>query len=508
MKTEWQAVEEAAQAAQASALVSKFDEEKSRLQRLTFDVADMHFDLSRTHLDIGVVDAFLALAKQTDFQGLRARLLSGDTVNPTEGRAASHTAERGMGAEADVHAADEARRQMRALYDRIEGGAFGDVRHIIHIGIGGSFLGPALVIDALLPKEPRYDVQIVSNIDARALERALMHVDRTRTLIVTASKSFTTLETMMNTESALKALGQDAKSRLIAVTAAPDKATEFGVDAANVLPFAETVGGRYSLWTGVGLAAALALGWEEYEALLSGAAAMDRHFADADLTENVPFVAACMDLLYASVIGAETRAVFAYDERLALLPPFLQQLETESNGKRVDRDGETLERGSAPVVWGGVGTDAQHAVFQMLHQGTHLIPTEFLAVKEPGHSIGGDHHAQLLANCIAQGAALLRGRSFEEAKAKGADDALAHAKTFPGDKPSSTILLDRLDARTLGALLSFYEHRTFAFGALLGINSFDQMGVELGKDVARAIADGDLGDLDPSSRDLLTRVGL
>ncbi len=468
----------------------------------------IYLDLSKTHLDAEVVEAFVRLADAMDFPGMRSRLLDGGVVNPTEARAATHSAERGMGSAADVAAAREARAAMKALYDRIEGGAFGDIRHIIHIGIGGSFLGPALVIDALAPLQPKYDVHIVSNIDGRALERALAKVDRTRTLVVTVSKSFTTLETMTNTESALSALGEDAKARLVAVTANPDKAAAFGVIPSNILPFAETVGGRYSLWTGVGLAAALALGWDQYEALLNGAAEMDRHFAEAEPDRNAPFLAAAMDLIYASVIGAETRAVFAYDERLALLPDFLQQLETESNGKRVTRDGERLSRGSSPVVWGGVGTDAQHAVFQMLHQGTHLIPTELLAVREAGHGLGGEHHRQLIANCIAQGAALMRGRTFAEAKAAGADDALAHAKTFPGDIPSATILLRQLDARTLGALIAFYEHRTFSFGALLGINSFDQMGVELGKDVARAIAGGDLGDIDPSSRELLSRAGL
>jgi glucose-6-phosphate isomerase len=256
------------------------------------------------------------------------------------------------------------------------------------------------------------------------------------------------------------------------------------------------------------LAAALAAGWEAYEALLAGAAIMDAHFAEAPLDANAPFVGACYDLAYATLVGAETRAIFAYDERLRLLADFLQQLETESNGKRVDRDGRPLARSSSPVVWGGVGTDAQHAVFQMLHQGTHLVPVEFLAVREPGHGIGGEHHDQLLANCIAQGAALMRGKSYDEALEESGDSALAHARTFEGDRPSATLILKRLDAHTLGALIAFYEHRTFSFGALLGINSFDQMGVELGKTVARSIAAGQLGDLDPSSRQLLKLAGL
>ncbi|MEO0499345.1 MAG: glucose-6-phosphate isomerase [Pseudomonadota bacterium] len=500
----WSAVDAAVRTARQTRLSARFDAAATpaaadaRLAALTFDIAGIHADFTKTHLDPPVVAAFADLARATGFAVRRKALFAGDIVNPTESRAATHSAERGIGAEGDVAATAEARAQMRAIHDRVTNGDFGDIRHIIHIGIGGSFLGPALVVDALSGGRPRYDTHILGNIDGVALSRALAAVDAARTLVIAVSKSFTTLETMTNVESALAALGDDARSRLVAVTAAPDKAAAFGVAPDNILPFAETVGGRYSLWTGVGLVAALALGWDEYQALLSGAAIMDAHFRDADFADNLPVIAALMDLTYASVVGAETRAVFAYDQRLALLPPFLQQLETESNGKRVTLAGDVLDRPSSPVVWGGVGTDAQHAVFQLLHQGTHLVPTEFLAVVEPGHDLAGDHHRQLIANCIAQGAALMRGRTEEEAGSA--------AKTFPGDVPSATLLLDRLDARTLGALIAFYEHRTFTFGSLLGINSFDQMGVELGKDVARAIAGGSLGDLDASSLDLLRRA--
>jgi glucose-6-phosphate isomerase len=234
---------------------------------------------------------------------------------------------------------------------------------------------------------------------------------------------------------------------------------------------------------------------------------MDRHFETAAADANMPVLAAMIDVLYACFLNAETRAVFAYDERLALLPPFLQQLEMESNGKGVDAAGRPLAHASAAITWGGTGTDAQHAVFQLLHQGTHLVPVEFVLVKEPGHGLGGEHHRQLLANAVAQGAALMRGKSFEEALAEsGGDEALAHARTFPGDRPSTSILLGRLDPQTLGALLAFYEHRTFAAGVMLGVNSFDQWGVELGKVMARAALGGEGMDFDPSSRALLARA--
>jgi glucose-6-phosphate isomerase len=258
------------------------------------------------------------------------------------------------------------------------------------------------------------------------------------------------------------------------------------------------VGGRYSLWSAVGLSAALALGWSAFEELLEGAAEMDRHFRYAEPAKNAPLVAAFIDRLYVRKFGCQTRAAFAYDERLRLLPFYLQQLEMESNGKSVKIDGSPVGQPSAPVTWGGTGTDAQHAVFQLLHQGTVLVPVEFVAVTEAEDSLPPDHHRQLLLNAFAQGAALMRGRQSEDPH-----------RNYPGNRPSSTILLDRLDARTLGALIAFYEHRTFANAVLLGINPFDQFGVELGKDIARKLDDSaDEESFDPSTRALIERAGL
>jgi glucose-6-phosphate isomerase len=289
---------------------------------------------------------------------------------------------------------------------------------------------------------------------------------------------------------------EDPYGRVIALTASPDKAVEWGVDETRVLPFSEGVGGRYSLWSSIGFPAAIKLGWEQFEELLDGAAEMDRHFRLSALHENAPALAAFADLYYTQVRHCETRATFAYDERLRLLPSYLQQLEMESNGKGVTVDGTPVGRPTAPITWGGVGTDAQHAVFQLLHQGTHIVPVEFVAVTEAGDTLPAEHHRQLLLNAFAQGAALMKG--------KQADDP---ARSYPGDRPSSTLLLDRLDARTLGALIAFYEHRVFVAGVLLGINSFDQFGVELGKEMAKAAAKGG-GDFDPSTTDLIARAGL
>ncbi len=475
-----------------------FAADANRLASFSTDVAGIHFDFSKTHLDAAALDAFAALAKATDLAGKREALFAGEPVNVTEGRAAEHTAERGEGAEDSVARAAAYHARMRGLIDAIEAEALGPVRHILHIGIGGSALGPELLIDALGRDMDRYDVAIVSNIDGCALEEAIDAFDPHATLIAVASKTFTTTETLLNATSALDWMREhgveDPYGRVIALTAAPDKAVEWGVDETRILPFAESVGGRYSLWSSIGFPAAIALGWDAFEELLDGAAEMDRHFRLTDLRSNAPVLAAFADLYYTQNRGCETRGVFAYDERLRLLPSYLQQLEMESNGKSVTADGQPVGRATAPITWGGVGTDAQHAVFQLLHQGTHLIPLEFLAVIEGGDTLAEDHHRALLLNCFAQGAALMAGRANDDP-----------ARAYAGDRPSSTILLDELDPRTLGALIAFYEHRTFVSAALLGINPFDQFGVELGKEMAKAAERGGQ-DFDPSTDDLIRRA--
>ena len=495
MKDAWADVEKA----ETQPLTALFKSEPGRLARLGIEEAGIRFDFSKTHLSEGLLSAFERLAEQRDLAGARDALFSGKTVNVTEGRAAEHSAERGQGVPESVARARGFHARMRALIDAIEAEAFGPIRHILHIGIGGSALGPDFLIDALGRDSDRYETAVVSNVDGAALEEAIGRFDPMTTLLVIASKTFTTSETMLNAQSALLWMEQggvaDPYGRVIALTASPDKAIEFGIDETRILPFAETVGGRYSLWSSIGFPVALSLGWQAFEELLEGAATMDRHFRLAPLTENVPVLAAFVDRYYANIRATQTRAVFAYDERLRLLPSYLQQLEMESNGKSVTVDGEPVGRATSPIVWGGVGTDAQHAVFQLLHQGTHLVPVEFIAAIEPEHGLAFDHHRQLLINCFAQGAALMAG--------KEADDP---ARSYPGDRPSTTILLDRIDPTTLGALIAFYEHRTFVNAVLLGINPFDQFGVELGKQIAKAI-DGDDGfDFDPSTKALIERA--
>lgn len=478
-----------------------FDADADRLARHSVEACGLWFDWSKTHLETGLVEHFAALASAAGLGAARDNLFAGAAVNVTEGRAAEHTAERGEGAVESVARARALHSRMRALIDAIEAGALGAIANVLHIGIGGSALGPKLLIDALGRDAGRYDTAIVSNVDGAALAEVFARFDPATTLVAVASKTFTTMETLLNARSALDWLASggvaDPYGRVIALTAAPEKAIEWGVDETRVLPFAASVGGRYSLWSSIGFPAALALGWTAFEELLEGAAAMDRHFRLSPWSENAPAIAAFCDLFYAGARGCGTRAVFAYDERLRLLPDYLQQLEMESNGKRVTCDGVPLDRPSAPVTWGGVGTDAQHAVFQLLHQGTQRIPVEFVAAIEPGHDLDEAHHRQLLVNCFAQGAALMTGRHSDDA-----------ARDYPGDRPSVTILLDKLDPATLGALIAFYEHRTFVNAVLLGINPFDQFGVELGKAIARSIdADGS-GDIDPSTAALMQRAGL
>lgn len=450
-------------------------------------------------MDSGLLKNFQKLADEKGLSDQIEALTSGVAINISEGRAAEHTAERGIGAKNSVEHARLLKNRMQGLVQAIDAGALGEINHIIHLGIGGSALGPELLLEALKVGDEKYETAVISNIDGSALEPVLERFDAHKTLLVIASKSFTTAETFLNARSVIDWMTElsvsDPFGKIIALTAMPDKAVEWGIDESRVLPFSDTVGGRYSLWSSIGFSVALTLGMEVFDDLLAGAAEMDKHFKSASFDQNVPVIAAFCDQYYSQILGCETRAVFAYDERLKLLPDYLQQLEMESNGKSVMADGMPLDRHSSPIVWGGVGTDAQHAVFQLLHQGTHLVPVEFLAVIEPGHSLAAEHHHGLLLNCFAQGAALMAGKKSDDPN-----------RNYPGDRPSVTLLLDELDGKTLGALIAFYEHRTFANAVLLGINPFDQFGVELGKEMANGLMAGDGNQMDPSTEILKNRA--
>lgn len=472
-------------------IVQRFADDPTRLDRLRLKLCGIRFDFSRLDLEGEALDGLVALADAVDLRGAQARLAAGATLNVSEGRAATHMAERGVGDPALVAAAATRDAKMLALAEEVRARG---IRHVLQIGIGGSALGPSLLIDALGRDSEGPAVEIVSNVDGEALHRACARCDPANTLLVIASKTFTTAETMTNAASALDWFAAAGVTPWkVAVTAAPEVARAWGAD--DVLAFPESVGGRYSLWSAVGLAFVLRCGADAWAALKAGAAEMDRHFMAAPWLGNAPVLAAMADLWAHRFLGQTVRGVFAYDERLRLLPSYLQQLEMESNGKRVTHDGQLVEGATAPVTWGATGTDAQHAVFQLLHQGTVVGPVELVAAREAAHGLAPGHHRQLLANCLAQGAALLSGRGHE-----------LPARTFPGNRPSSTILLDQLDARTLGALLAFYEQRTFAAAMMMRINPFDQWGVELGKALARHVLAGSLSGLDPSTAALFAEA--
>lgn len=491
------------------ALVAQNSPDRTRY--LVGDVAGIRFDFTKTHLDPAALDIFTDLATLLDFPSRRTDLFAGRRVNYSENRAAEHLAERGCGNPQALARVQHHRHQMRRLFESVERGDFGDIRHLLHIGIGGSALGPDLLVDALGRPDAqgnprlRYDWAVVSNVDGAALQSVFARYDPCKTLIILASKSFTTGETLLNADSVRCWLERggvaDPLGKFIALTANPQQARAWGVREDAIALFSETVGGRYSLWSAIALSAALALGWKSYVDLCAGAAAMDRHFQDSTGAANMPLLAAFVDRLYVNRLAAQTRAVFPYDERLRLLLPYIQQLEMESNGKSATSDGRALSRDSAAIVWGGVGTDAQHAVFQLLHQGTHALPTEFILTRCAGHGLSARHHKALLHNGIAQGAALLAGAPHSDRQ-----------RHLGGGRPSLCLLLDAVNAKSLGALLAFYEHRCFANAVLLGINPFDQFGVELGKVMAQTLAgagaagaDSDVphGVFDASTRALL-----
>lgn len=475
-----------------------------------FQTGPLLFDFSKTHWHPRLWEAAVPLWPYGGWRQAFEALVGGAIVNPTEGRSALHTAARGFNVP-DVAKDGSAVRavvvdsdaRMAELVERMRASS-SDHDAVLHIGIGGSCLGPALVVDALSASEKgRFDVRFLSNIDGHAWGRAVAGLDPRRTLVVAVSKSWTTLETQSNLAMARRWLtdgGVVAPSQaIIAVTAAPDKAKADGILEQHILPFGSWVGGRFSVWSPVGITIALQYGWQVFEAFRAGGRLMDAHVLEAGDEPSAPAVAAVLGYAYARCCNRKTRAVFAYDDRLSLLVPFLSQLELESNGKGVTSEGQPYEGPAMPVVWGGVGTDAQHAVFQWLHQATDWAPVDFIAVAKPHHGNAAAHRA-LLANCLAQASALMCGYD-------GAGDP---ARRHPGNRPSTTILLERLSPEALGALLAFYEHRTYAQACLMGINCFDQMGVELGKRLAGGIdaslASGNVAGLDASTAGLIKRL--
>ncbi len=500
-----------------------FARDAGRAAALSFDAPGVFADLSKNRLDTAALHVLLQLAHECRLEARRDAMLAGEVANPTEGRAVLHTALRappGQGPFSDeVHATLDA---MLAYADAVRADAA--ITDIVNIGIGGSDLGPAMAVAALEGCTlPRQRVHFVSNVDGHDLAPLLARLDARRTLFIVASKTFTTQETMANAEAArawfVSRGGSDVARHFAATTTNVGAAAAFGIT--TTFGFWDWVGGRYSLWSAIGLPIAIAIGSANFRALLAGAHAMDRHFASAPLPRNLPVLLGLLDVWYRNFHGYASRSIAPYHQGLRRLPAYLQQLEMESNGKGVDMAGRALPFATSPVVWGEPGTNGQHAYFQMLHQGTDVIPVEFVLVKTPSHGLA-DSHAKLLANGLAQAQALMLGKGEAEAAAEqvptadpGFDRAvLARHRTFPGNRPSTTFVLEALTPASLGAFLALYEHRVWTSGALWGLNSFDQWGVELGKALASRLLprlqDGPLRGstegLDASTAMLLRRL--
>ncbi|MEX0286733.1 MAG: glucose-6-phosphate isomerase [Paracoccaceae bacterium] len=490
-------------------ILDLFDADPNRAEDFNVETSDMRLDYSKTNIDDDTRSALIALCDTADLAARRDAMFSGARINETENRAVLHTALRNLdGGPVLVDRTDvmpdvlATLERTRAFADAVRTGqhtgAGGAITDVVNIGIGGSDLGPAMATLALSPYHDGPRCHFVSNVDGAHIADILRGLDPKRTLLIIASKTFTTIETMTNARTARAWLtegGGDATAQMAAVSTALDKTAAFGVPDDQVFGFEDWVGGRYSVWGPIGLSLMLAIGPQAFDAFLRGGQAMDVHFSAAEWHENMPVLLALSGIWHRQVCDYPTRAVLPYDQRLSRLPAYLQQLEMESNGKSVAMDGSSLPVPSGPVVWGEPGTNGQHAFYQLIHQGTDPIPCEFM-VAACGHEPDLAHHHQLLvANCLAQSEALLRGRTLDEARARMTAQGLsgdelerqARHRVFPGNRPSITLTYPQLTPFVLGQIIALYEHRVFVEGVILGINSFDQWGVELGKELATSL---------------------
>jgi glucose-6-phosphate isomerase len=470
-------------------------EDAQRARDFALRVGPLYASFARQHYDRAALDALFAIAEAADLGAAMQRLLDGHPVNLTEGRAALHTALRGDLSTSDIarDASAQARAARARMATMVEGLLASGVTDVVSVGIGGSDLGPRLVADALGVEGPR--VHFVSNVDGSAVRRTLASLDPSRTAAILISKTFGTQETLLNGRAVRDWLGDD--SRVYGVSANVQRAAEFGIDESRILPMWDWVGGRYSLWSAVGFPIALAIGMQGFERLLAGAADMDRHALSAPLRGNLAVWHALTAIWNRNAMHAASQAVLPYDERLRLLPNYLQQLVMESLGKSVRLDGSALAVHTVPVWWGGAGTDTQHSFFQALHQGTQIVPADFIGTIRADHAYE-DNHAALLANLLAQTEAFANGQASEDPH-----------RAYAGNRPSTLLLLDSLTPESLGALIALYEHSVYLQSVLWGINAFDQFGVELGKQVANKLLPALQGSAeadDPVTRALLAEI--
>ncbi len=513
-----------------------FQADPDRAKKYSLEAAGLFLDYSKNRLDDAAREALFGLARATGVEARRDAMFAGERINVTENRSVLHTALRDQTSDRiEVDSVDilEPIRAVRdkafAFSERVRSGTWRgrtgkSITDIVNIGIGGSDLGPRMVCEALREfAHPRLGMHFVANIDGAALSDVVAEVDPETTLFVIASKTFTTIETLTNARSARSwflasgAREQDIAQHFVAVSTNTEAVRAFGIDPENMFPFWDWVGGRYSLWSSIGLPIILSIGPEHFDRLLGGAHAMDLHFRSAPLESNMPVILGLIGVWYRNFFDAPSMAVLPYSEHLQRLPAYLQQLDMESNGKSVTLHGMPVEHATAPIIWGEPGTNGQHAFFQLLHQGTQLVPIDFILPMHPTHDLAA-HHDLLVANCLAQSSALMNGKTVDEARQelKGVTgsavtlDHLAMHRSFSGNRPSNTILLEELNAASLGALLALYEHKVFVQGIIWNINSFDQWGVELGKTVATRIGDvirsGEFeAEFDSSTRQLLQR---
>lgn len=495
----WTALKAKADEVSGRAILDLFDD--ARADAFAVQTQHMRFDYSKTNIDAATRDMLLSLADGAGVVARRDAMFAGEKINETEGRAVLHTALRNLdGGPVRVDGEDvmpsvlDTLERMAAYAAEMRGGAITDV---VNIGIGGSDLGPAMAVQALSPYHDGPRCHFVSNVDGAHIADTLQGLDAKTTLVIVASKTFTTIETMTNARTARAWMvdhGGDPSAQFAALSTNLEKTSDFGIPAARVFGFEDWVGGRYSMWGPIGLSLMIAVGPEGFRAFLRGAQDMDTHFRAAKGVENMPLMLALVGIWHRQVLGHATRAVLPYDQRLGQLPAYFQQLEMESNGKSVTMDGGAVPIESGPIVWGAPGTNGQHAFYQLIHQGTSVIPCEFMVACEGHEPELRHHHDLLVANCFAQSEALMRGRSLDEARTRiggsFAGDELerqAAHRVFAGNRPSTTLIYPKLDPFTLGQIVALYEHRVFVEGIILGINSYDQWGVELGKELATAL---------------------
>jgi glucose-6-phosphate isomerase len=509
-----------------------FAQDPQRFERLSVEAAGLFLDYSKNRLDGRTLELLAQLARERGVERLRDAMFAGEKINLTENRAVLHTALRapatrpfeldGQNVTADVHAVLD---HVKTFTDSVRNGTWKghtgkEITDVVNIGIGGSDLGPKMVCLALRQfSHPRLNMHFVSNVDGHDMDAALSRVNPETTLFIIASKTFTTAETMMNANTARAwflqhAPAQSAEQALakhfVAVSTNVEAIKTFGIDPANMFPFWDWVGGRYSVWSAIGLPVALAVGHGYFMDFLAGAHAMDEHFRTAPIEQNLPMIMALVGFWNREFLGCASVSIAPYHQDLNRFPAYLQQLDMESNGKRVTRAGDTItDYATGPVIWGDVGTNGQHAYFQLLHQGTDVTPIDFIAALRPAHEFH-NHHAALLANCFAQSEAFMKGKTADEVRqdlaGQPADEIerLVPHKTFPGNRPSNTILMEYLTPAALGALIALYEHKVFVQGALWDVNSYDQWGVELGKVLAKKIEAELNGDPQPAQHDSST----